>query len=134
MDELNTVLGFARSICHNQEIAGWTEQIQKDALPAWLRFGRQPPESRKAQPYITAEDVDFLTELVYQIEATEGILADWSLPGAHTESAAYERSHAPSAGVRSAMQYAWLRAVRRLSRRYWHISTVSLIWCGSSAG
>ncbi len=39
---------------------------------------------------ISAEDVDFLTELVYKIEATEGILSDWSLPGAHTESAAYE--------------------------------------------
>ena len=31
-----------------------------------------------------------LTDLVHQIEATEGILGDWSLPGAHTESAAYE--------------------------------------------
>ena len=49
-----------------------------------------PPESRKPQPYITTEDVEFLTQLVYQIEATEGILADWSLPGAYTESAAYE--------------------------------------------
>ena len=29
VDELNTVLGFARSICKNEEIAGWTEQIQK---------------------------------------------------------------------------------------------------------
>ncbi len=28
--------------------------------------------------------------LVHQIEATPGILADWSLPGAHAESAAYE--------------------------------------------
>jgi cob(I)alamin adenosyltransferase len=31
-----------------------------------------------------------LTELVHKIEAIEGILSDWSLPGAHTESAAYE--------------------------------------------
>ena len=29
VDELNTVLGFARSICKNAEIAAWTEQIQK---------------------------------------------------------------------------------------------------------
>ena len=29
-------------------------------------------------------------QLVYKIEATEGILSDWSLPGAYTESAAYE--------------------------------------------
>jgi cob(I)alamin adenosyltransferase len=89
VDELNTVLGFARSICHNQEIAGWTEQIQKTLFRVGSALAT-PPESPKPQPYITAEDVDFLTQLVYRIEATEGILADWSLPGAHTESAAYE--------------------------------------------
>ncbi len=89
VDELNTVLGFARSICQNQEIAGWTEQIQKTLFRLGSAMAT-PPESRKPQPFITAEDVDFLTQLVYQIEATEGILADWSLPGAHTESAAYE--------------------------------------------
>ena len=32
----------------------------------------------------------FLTDLVHRIESTEGILSDWSLPGAHKESAAYE--------------------------------------------
>ena len=89
VDELNTVLGLARSICHNQEIAGWTEQIQKTLFRLGSAMAT-PPESRKPQVYITAEDVEFLTQLVYQIEATEGILADWSLPGAHTESAAYE--------------------------------------------
>jgi cob(I)alamin adenosyltransferase len=31
-----------------------------------------------------------LTGLVHRIEAIEGVLGDWSLPGAHTESAAYE--------------------------------------------
>ncbi len=71
------------------EIAGWTEQIQKTLFRLGSALAT-PPESRKPQPYITAEDVEFLTQLVYQIEATEGILADWSLPGAHTESAAYE--------------------------------------------
>lgn len=89
VDELNTVLGFARSICKNPEIAGWTEQIQKTLFRVGSALAT-PPESRKAQVEITAGDVDFLTQLVYRIEATEGILADWSLPGAHTESAAYE--------------------------------------------
>jgi cob(I)alamin adenosyltransferase len=89
VDELNTVLGFARSICKNEEIAGWTEQIQKTLFRVGSALAT-PPESRKPQPHVTTDDVDFLTNLVYQIEATEGILADWSLPGAHTESAAYE--------------------------------------------
>jgi cob(I)alamin adenosyltransferase len=89
VDELNTVLGFARSICHNQEIAGWTEQIQRTLFRVGSALAT-PPESPKPQPYVTAEDVDFLTQLVYQIEAMEGVLGDWSLPGAHPESAAFE--------------------------------------------
>jgi cob(I)alamin adenosyltransferase len=89
VDELNSVLGFARSICSETEIAGWTEQIQKKLFRLGSALAT-PPESKKPVPEITMEDVDFLTQLVHQIEATEGILADWSLPGAHRESAAYE--------------------------------------------
>ena len=47
-------------------------------------------EERRPATLVSAEDVDFLTGLVEQIEGKEGILADWSLPGAHRESAAYE--------------------------------------------
>src|SRR5271156_6709880 len=89
VDELNTVLGFARSICQNKEIAAWTETIQR----ALFRLGSAlatPPESKKQPPVISTEDVDMLTDLVHKIESTEGILSDWSLAGAHTESAAYE--------------------------------------------
>src|ERR1700735_2309945 len=67
VDELNTVLGFARSICTNKEIAGWTEQIQKTLFRLGSALAT-PPESRKPQPYITAEDVDFLTRLGDQLE------------------------------------------------------------------
>jgi cob(I)alamin adenosyltransferase len=89
VDELNTVLGFARSICKNEEIADWTEKIQKTLFRVGSALST-PPESKKSAPLITQEDVEFLTNLVYQIEAIDGILADWSLPGAHPESAAYE--------------------------------------------
>jgi len=89
VDELNSVLGFARSICSNQEIAAWTEEIQRTLFRVGSSLAT-PPESRKTPPVISVEDVDKLTDLVHKIEATEGILADWSLPGAHTESAAYE--------------------------------------------
>ena len=49
-----------------------------------------PPESKKTPPVISLEDVAMLTDLVHRIEAIEGILSDWSLPGAHPESAAFE--------------------------------------------
>jgi cob(I)alamin adenosyltransferase len=89
VDELNTVLGFARSICQNKEIAAWTETIQRTLFRLGSALAT-PPESRKTPPVISVEDVDMLTELVHKIEAIDGILSDWSLPGAHTESAAYE--------------------------------------------
>jgi cob(I)alamin adenosyltransferase len=89
VDELNTALGFARSICSDKQIAEWTETIQRTLFRVGSALAT-PPESKKQPPGITNEDVDMLTDLVHKIEATEGILADWSLPGAYTESAAYE--------------------------------------------
>lgn len=89
VDELNTVLGFARSICQDKEIADWTETIQRTLFRVGSALAT-PPESKKQPPVITTEDIDLLTDLVHKIEATEGILSDWSLPGAHTESAAFE--------------------------------------------
>jgi cob(I)alamin adenosyltransferase len=89
IDELNTFLGFARSICSDEEIAGWTETIQRTLFRVGAALAT-PPDSRQGPPVLSPDDVNFLTELVYKIEATEGILADWSLPGALRESAAYE--------------------------------------------
>jgi cob(I)alamin adenosyltransferase len=89
IDELNTFLGFARSICSNAEVAGWTETIQRTLFRVGSALAT-PPDSRKDAPIVTIGDVDLLTDLVHKIEAVDGILADWSLPGAHTESAAYE--------------------------------------------
>ena len=89
VDELNSTLGFARSICGNPEIAGWTEEIQKTLFRVGGSLATAA-DARKGKPLMLPEDVDQLTQLVYRIEATEGILADWSIPGAHRESAAYE--------------------------------------------
>ncbi len=87
VDELNSALGFARSICPRPEVAAWTETIQRTLF----RVGASLAASDTSGPSpLTAEDVNFLTDLVYRIEAMEGILSDWSLPGALSESAAYE--------------------------------------------
>ncbi|HET9087035.1 MAG TPA: cob(I)yrinic acid a,c-diamide adenosyltransferase [Acidobacteriaceae bacterium] len=89
VDELNTVLGFARSICQDSEIKGWAETIQRTLFRLGSALAT-PSESKKQPPVISAEDVAMLTELVHKIESIEGILSDWSLPGAHPESAAFE--------------------------------------------
>jgi len=89
VDELNTVLGFARSICTNEQIKAWTETIQRTLFRLGSALAT-PPESKKQPPLISPEDIAMLTDLVHQIESVEGVLSDWSLPGAHRESAAYE--------------------------------------------
>ncbi len=93
VDELNSTLGFARSLCDQADICAWTEQIQKTLFRVGAALAT-PPENRKKDPVMTQADVDVLTELVNKIEATPGILADWSLPGAHQQSAAYEIARA----------------------------------------
>jgi cob(I)alamin adenosyltransferase len=89
VDELNSVLGFARSICTNAQVSSWTHDIQKTLFRVGSALAT-PPESQKSAPPLSVEDVDGLTDLVHSIETKEGILSDWSLPGAHTEAAAFE--------------------------------------------
>jgi cob(I)alamin adenosyltransferase len=95
VDELNSVLGFARSICQNADIRAWTESIQKTLFRLGSALAT-PPEAKNPSPVITAGDVEHLTTLVHTIEATKGILSDWSLPGAYTEAAAFEMARTVS--------------------------------------
>jgi cob(I)alamin adenosyltransferase len=89
VDELNSSLGFARSLCSHQDIRDWTENIQRTLFRVGSALAT-PIAARKQNPILNSEDVDALTQLVNQIESVEGILADWSLPGANRESAAFE--------------------------------------------
>jgi cob(I)alamin adenosyltransferase len=89
VDELNTFLGFARSLSPGTDIAAWTEEIQRNLFRVGAALST-PAEALATTKTVGPEDVEHLTQLVYQIEATDGILADWSLPGASPHSAAYE--------------------------------------------
>src|SRR5919112_1514250 len=53
-----------------------------------VRGGAGGAESKTT--YVTPEMVESLTAHVTRIEATEGILSDWSLPGDHAAAAAYD--------------------------------------------
>jgi cob(I)alamin adenosyltransferase len=89
VDELNSSLGFARSICDDAEVASFTKGVQQDLF----RIGSSlatPAESPKPQIAIDPVPVDRLTAEVHRIEAIDGILADWSIPGEHRTAAAYD--------------------------------------------
>src|SRR5947208_3769118 len=82
-------MGFARAICGDEEVRTLTRAIQKELFAVGSAVAT-PPESPKQPPQITDEMVDALTAQVHRVEAIEGILADWSIPGEHAEAAAYD--------------------------------------------
>ena len=91
IDELNSSMGFARSICEDAEIAALTKSIQQELFAVGSSLAT-PPDSPKPQITIDPKLVDRLTAEVHRIEAIEGILADWSIPGEHRAAAAYDVS------------------------------------------
>jgi len=89
VDELNSMLGFARSHCEDENLRERTKLIQRELF----RIGSglaTPPESSKPQVPVPEEMVEALTAQVHEIEATPGLLSDWSLPGEHPAGAAYD--------------------------------------------
>src|SRR5579863_4464865 len=68
VDELNTFLGFARSICPHEDIRTWTESIQRTLFRVGAALST-PTEALSSTQTVTQADVDHLTNLVHQIEA-----------------------------------------------------------------
>lgn len=89
LDELNSSMGFARSICEDTEVVVFTKSVQQDLFKIGSSLAT-PIESPKAQLIIEPTLVDRLTNEVHRIEAIEGLLADWSIPGEHRAAAAYD--------------------------------------------
>jgi cob(I)alamin adenosyltransferase len=89
IDELGASMAFARSICDDAEVRELTKNIQRE-LFAVSGAVANPQSAESATPYVTSEMVEALTAQVHRIEALEGILSDWSLPGEHVAAAAYD--------------------------------------------
>jgi cob(I)alamin adenosyltransferase len=128
IDELNATIGMARSICDDKEMAAFAKSVQQDLF----RIGSSlatPAESPKPQIVIDPATVERLTEEVHRIEAIEGLLADWSIPGEHPAASAFDVARtvcrrAERALVRlqesgATIQPAMLAYVNRLSDLLW---------------
>ena len=89
IDELNASLGFARAMCEDAEIAAFTKNMQRELFLIGASLAT-PMESPKPQIVIDAALVDRLTGEVHRLEAIDGILADWAIPGDHLAAAAFE--------------------------------------------
>ena len=89
VDELNSVLGVARSHCEDASMRDRTKLIQRELF----RIGSglaTPSHSRKPQVPVADELVEGLTAQVHEIESMEGLLSDWSLPGEHPAGSYYD--------------------------------------------
>jgi len=89
VDELNSVMGFARSICEDEDLRERTKLIQRELFKVGSALAT-PEQSRKGEAPLTAAMVDALTDQVHELEAIEGMLSDWSIPGEHAAAAAYD--------------------------------------------
>jgi cob(I)alamin adenosyltransferase len=89
VDELNSALGLARSMCEDADLRERTKQIQRELFRIGSALAT-PPESTKPQVPVLLESVEKLTGQVHELEATEGLLSDWSLPGETAAGAAYD--------------------------------------------
>ena len=89
VDELGAAMGFARSVCADGEVRGLTREIQRELFAVSGAIAN-PRASERAEPYVTEAMIEALTAHVHRVEATEGLLSDWSLPGDHAAAAAYD--------------------------------------------
>lgn len=89
IDELNSALGVARAHCPDEDLKQRTKAIQRELFRVGSALAT-PPESRKPQVPITEEQVEALTAQVHELEAIEGLLSDWSIPGEDLASASYD--------------------------------------------
>jgi len=89
VDEANSAMGFARSICEDADLRERTKAIQRELFNVGSALAT-PPENRKGEPPLNAAMIDALTDQVHELEAIEGMLSDWSIPGEHAAAAAYD--------------------------------------------
>jgi ATP:cob(I)alamin adenosyltransferase len=131
VDELNSSLGFARSICDDADVAAFAKTIQQELFKIGSSLAT-PAESPKAQIAIDAALVDRLTAEVHRLEAIDGMLADWSIPGEHRAAAAFDVARTICRRAERAL-VRLQEAGPSCSRPFSRTSTVSPISCGSLA-
>jgi cob(I)alamin adenosyltransferase len=89
IDELIAALGLARALCDDSAAAELARTIQLDLFQLGSSVAT-PPRSSIAPAVIEQAMVSRLTSEVHRFEAIEGLLSDWSLPGALAASAAFD--------------------------------------------
>ena len=93
IDELNTVIGLARSQGRDGEVNREIRAIQRELFLVGSAVSTKAG-SGKPVPDVTKEMVARLDALVERFEAEPNVLRDWSIPGECAESAAFDVARA----------------------------------------
>src|SRR5579875_3294552 len=70
VDELNAHLGFARSLCTDEDLRSRTETIQRTLFRVGSALSRPATDQRTPSP-LKSEDIDNLTAQVHEIESIQ---------------------------------------------------------------
>lgn len=89
VDELITVMGFARSLCQEAEINQIVKHIQRELFIICSSLAT-PAASSQQLPPVTTQMVVALTQQVHRLEQTETISFTWALPGENSVVAAVD--------------------------------------------
>ena len=93
IDELNTVIGLARTNCTDPEVVALIRTIQRDLFIVGSAISTRP-DAKKEIPEISKTMVARLDEIIERFEAEPNILRDWSIPGEFGESAGFDVARA----------------------------------------
>jgi cob(I)alamin adenosyltransferase len=93
IDETNTMIGLARTLCEDTEVNATLRTIQRELFVVGSAISTKP-EAKKPIPEITKEMVARLDAIVERWEAEPNVLRDWSIPGEYRGSAALDVARA----------------------------------------
>jgi cob(I)alamin adenosyltransferase len=93
IDETNTMIGLARTLCEDEEIRTVLRGIQRELFAVGSAISTKP-DSQQPIPEVTKAMVARLDALVERFESEPNVLRDWSIPGEYRGSAALDVARA----------------------------------------
>jgi len=82
IDELNSFLGLARSFCDDERTKAILESFQRETFIVGAELATPKERVDKLSARVSPEMTARLDEIGVEIEAMDGLLGDWSVPGA----------------------------------------------------
>jgi cob(I)alamin adenosyltransferase len=92
VDELGTQLAFARAICPQADLRALILDVQRQLFAIGETLATDPASG--SAPAFDRGLVDALSNHVHRLEAVDGILLDWAIPGEDVAAAAFEMARA----------------------------------------